>query len=236
MAVHRKKGLVLAYFKPWEILTDSVEPGTSQQGWGARLWQWGYSILTVREVILMNLWDLVGRQHQIYGSWCVCMYALIISFITMHGMCRSLKKSWREPWCHINPRCACAAKVTVLGLCVCLLPLFWHHRLRSGQRAILMAAQAWILIRRFSETTAFKSCGVKQERKSQYATKYCLTSTGLCHFAHCGSIRSYLNVKSWVKGKRYLQLQLSSGSEKWLTVSAWLWIICMCLHNSRMRV
>ena len=32
--------------------------------------------------------------------------------------------------------------------------------------------------------------------KSQYANEYCVISTGLCHFAHYESIRSYSKVKS----------------------------------------
>ena len=48
------------------------------------------------------------------------------------------------------------------------------------------------------------------------ANEYCLTSTGLCRFAHCRSVRSHLKVKSWSKAvlKHYLWIQLSSKSKK----------------------
>ena len=76
----------------------------------------------------------------------------------------------------INPRRACAARVTVLGsvcLCVCLLShispterLFVLKTLSRTQRATKVKKFVhWDLL----ETTAFKSYAAKHERKSQYA-------------------------------------------------------------------
>ena len=50
--------------------------------------------------------------------------------------------------------------------------------------------------------------------------------------AHCGSIRSYSKITSCVK--RYLRIQLSSRSEKRLTVRVVV-DIRVCLHSNRVR-
>ena len=77
----------------------------------------------------------------------------------------------------INPRRACAARVTVLGLCVCLsvcVSVKSHLTSRMSNRAIneqayLVAYERQKICGDFPETSAFKSYAKKHERKSQYA-------------------------------------------------------------------
>ena len=71
----------------------------------------------------------------------------------------------------INPRRACAARVTVVVLCVCLSVclfvcqrLFSHYRLRGGLCAIPTASVLQGQEKQrgdFAETAAFKRYGVK---------------------------------------------------------------------------
>ena len=69
-----------------------------------------------------------------------------------------------------NPRSACAARVTVLGLCVCLFVclsvcyhVFCHYAQRDGQKAIPMGSVPhWLYFRDFDKNAAFESYGVKQ--------------------------------------------------------------------------
>ena len=73
----------------------------------------------------------------------------------------------------INPRRACAARVTVVGF-VCVSVVKSHLTSRTSNRAInehayLVAYERQKICGDFPETTAFKSYAAKHERKSQYA-------------------------------------------------------------------
>ena len=80
----------------------------------------------------------------------------------------------------INPRRACAARVTVLGsvclsvcLCVCLSVkshLTYGASVRPENAVTYSAGnEGKKICGDLPETTAFKSCAAKHERKSQYA-------------------------------------------------------------------
>ena len=74
--------------------------------------------------------------------------------------------------CIINPRCACAARVTVVGLSVCLSVcrrLFWHYRLLGGLLAIPASSELCEPENQkgdFPETTAFERYAVKTSEKA----------------------------------------------------------------------
>ena len=70
----------------------------------------------------------------------------------------------------INPRCTCAARVTVVALsvCVCRL-LFWHYRLRGGLLAIPAASELRslknkqaIFLKRLRSRDAVKTSAVRR--------------------------------------------------------------------------
>ena len=76
----------------------------------------------------------------------------------------------------INPRRACAARVTVLGsVCLCVgVSVKSHLTSRMSNRAInehayLVAYERQKICGDLPETTAFKRYAAKHERKSQYA-------------------------------------------------------------------
>ena len=80
--------------------------------------------------------------------------------------------------CIINPRRACAARVTVLGrVCVCVsVCLSVKSHLTSGASVrpentvvYLAGNEGQNICGVFFETAPFKSYGVKRKRKSQYA-------------------------------------------------------------------
>ena len=71
--------------------------------------------------------------------------------------------------CFINPRRACAARVTVVGS-VCLSHLTSRISNRAvNERAYLVACERQKICGDLPETTAFKSYAAKHKRKSQYA-------------------------------------------------------------------
>ena len=82
----------------------------------------------------------------------------------------------------INPRRACAARVTVLGLSfrlsVCLsvcYHVFCHYVQQGGQKAIPTGSVPhWLDFQNgdFRKSTAFKSYGLKTKRTSQYANEH----------------------------------------------------------------
>ena len=79
-------------------------------------------------------------------------------------------------FCHIgvliNPRRACTARVTVVGLSVCLCVcrrLFWHYRLRGDLLAIPAASELREPEKEngdFPETVAFERYAVKTSEKA----------------------------------------------------------------------
>ena len=78
----------------------------------------------------------------------------------------------------INPRRACAARVTVLGLSfrlsVCY-HAFCHYAQQGGQKVIPTGSVPhWLDFENgdFRKSTAFKSYGVKTKRTSQYANEH----------------------------------------------------------------
>ena len=98
----------------------------------------------------------------------------------------------------INPRRACAARVTFchsvrpsvrLSVSVCY-HVFCHYAQQGGQRAIPTGSVPhWLDFKKgdFRKSTAFKSYGVKTKRTSQYANKHGPDSA---RFEHGGGSRS----------------------------------------------
>ena len=101
----------------------------------------------------------------------------------------------------INPRRACTARVTVLGLSfrpsvclsVCLsvcYHVFCHYAQQGGQKAIPTGSVPhWLDFKNgdFRKSTAFKSYGVKTKRTSQYANEH---GSDSARFEHGGGSRS----------------------------------------------
>ena len=81
----------------------------------------------------------------------------------------------------INPRRACAARVSVLGLSFCLsvrpfvcLSVFCHYAQQGGQKAIPTGSVPhWLDFKNgdFRKSNVFKSYGMKTKQTSQYANK-----------------------------------------------------------------
>ena len=101
----------------------------------------------------------------------------------------------------INPRRACAARVTVFGqsfrlsvhlsvrLSVCY-HVFCYSAQQGGQKAIPTGSVPhWLDFKNgdFRKSTAFKSYGVKTKRTSQYANKH---GSDFARFEHGGGSRS----------------------------------------------
>ena len=97
----------------------------------------------------------------------------------------------------INPRHACTARVTVLGLSfrlsvrlsVCY-HVFCHYAQQGGQKAIPTGSVPhWLDFKNgdFRKSTAFKSYGMKTKRTSQYANEH---GSDSAHFEHGGGSRS----------------------------------------------
>ena len=127
-------------------------------------------------------------------------------------------------WVLINTRRACAARVTLLGLCVCLSALILALRVTRRSKSDtnrFSATLAWFLW--FSWNRVVQKLWREKERKSQYAIEYCLTLTALCRFAHCESIKSYSKAKSWVKG--CTQTLPTNTATQW----EWETINCECM-------
>ena len=97
----------------------------------------------------------------------------------------------------VNPRRACAARVTVLGLSsvrlsVCL-SFSATTRNKGGQKAIPTGSVPhWLDFKNgdFRKSTAFKSYGVKTKRTSQYANEHGLPRPDSARFEHGGGSRS----------------------------------------------
>ena len=93
----------------------------------------------------------------------------------------------------INPRRACAARVTVLGLSIRLsvcYHVFCHYAQQGGQKAIPTGSVPhWLDFKNgdFRKSTAFKSYGVKTKRTSQYANEH---GSDSARFEHGGGSRS----------------------------------------------
>ena len=96
----------------------------------------------------------------------------------------------------INPRRACAARVTVLGLSFCPVRpsvrlsvcyhVFCHYAQQGGQRAIPTGSVPhWLDFKNgdFRKSTAFKSYGVKTKRTSQYANEHDLPRPDSARFS-----------------------------------------------------
>ena len=72
----------------------------------------------------------------------------------------------------VNPRCACAARVTVVGFVILSVKRDLTSRMSNraiSERAYSVAYERQKICGDFPETTAFKSYAEKHERKSQYA-------------------------------------------------------------------
>ena len=92
----------------------------------------------------------------------------------------------------INPRRACAARVTVVVLCVCLSAclfvydyIFSDYRLRGGSCAIPTSSVLQGHENKtgdFAETTAFERYGVKTSEKANMHNEHWLTSTAFSPF------------------------------------------------------
>ena len=70
----------------------------------------------------------------------------------------------------INPRCACAARVTVVGFVILSVKRDLTSRMSNraiSERAYSVAYERQKICGDFPETTAFKSYAEKHERKSQ---------------------------------------------------------------------
>ena len=71
----------------------------------------------------------------------------------------------------VNPRRACAARVTVLGLSVSVTTFSATTRNKAAKKAIPTGSVPhWLEIKKgdFRKSTAFKSYGVKTKRTSQH--------------------------------------------------------------------
>ena len=137
----------------------------------------------------------------------------------------------------INPRHACAAKVTVcvcVCVCVCLSALIlalratrWPKSDTNGFSAIL----AWFLNKRSLWNRLVQKLWHEKEHKSQYASEYCLTSTDLCCCAHCESIIKGQVVSQRMHSIATYEYNYPVGARNHqLIVSAWSQTICMYLH------
>ena len=86
----------------------------------------------------------------------------------------------------INPRRACAARVTVVG-CVCLsVCLFVYGASVRPENAVTYSAsnEGQNICGDLPETTAFKSYATKHERKSQYANYSDLPAVSFLRLTH----------------------------------------------------
>ena len=93
----------------------------------------------------------------------------------------------------INPRRACAARVTVVGsvcVCVCVCLSVKSHLTYGAsvrpENAVTYSAgnEGQTICGDLPETTAFKSYAAKHERKSQYANYSDLPAVGFLHLTH----------------------------------------------------
>ena len=72
----------------------------------------------------------------------------------------------------VNPRCACAARVTVVGFVILSVKRDLTSRMSNraiSERAYSVAYERQKICGDFPETIAFKSYAEKHERKSKYA-------------------------------------------------------------------
>ena len=82
-----------------------------------------------------------------------------------------LTANFGTAWTYTNPWCACAARVTVLGLCVylclsvCLLQLICDHRLQAIPTASVLREHCFKCCV-FPKMASFKIYGVKHQWKS----------------------------------------------------------------------
>ena len=104
-------------------------------------------------------------------------------------------------WGLVNPRRACAVRVTVLGLSfrlsvhlsVCLsvcYHVFCHYAQQGGQKAIPTGSVPhWLDFKNgdFCKSTAFKSYGMNTKQTSQYANEH---GSDSARFKHGGGSRS----------------------------------------------
>ena len=100
-------------------------------------------------------------------------------------------------WLHSNTtyECVCACACVYVCMSAALILALRATRRLKGNTNVFSSTLADLLTSDFHDFAAFKSYSVKHKRKSQYPNEYCLSPTGLCRFAHCGSIRSFSNVK-----------------------------------------
>ena len=119
------------------------------------------------EVIMLDCGWLIGP-----GMTWLLKYNLETWVLTTLG--KPLGKAMLLLRYFINPRRVCTARVTLLGLCVCVClsvchQLFWHYRLQGGPWAIPTASKQREPENKngvFPEATAFGKHGVKTSEKT----------------------------------------------------------------------
>ena len=90
----------------------------------------------------------------------------------------------------INPRHACAARVTVVVVCVSIhYPDIMNRSTNFTTYSVSGIGR--IICSVFSETAVFESYDVKHKRKWKYANYNWLTSTAFCLFAYRRASGSY---------------------------------------------
>ena len=116
---------------------------------------WRLSLVTLRKVVIN--YSYVGKNRG--GNCLLCLNASYARAVLL-----------------INPRRACAARVTVVVLSVCLSVcrrLFWHYRLWGGLLEIPAASElctrAWKINGWFSWNDCVREICRENKRKSQYA-------------------------------------------------------------------
>ena len=139
----------------------------------------------------MSLFLLTYPGVTISTSFVLKLYSKTIGLLYHHFYLNSNTPTLLQLYLTlVNPRRACAARVTVLGsvcLSVCLLShispmerLFVLKTLSRTQRATKVKK----IYGDFPETTAFKSYTAKHERKSQYANFYDLPAVSFLRLTH----------------------------------------------------
>ena len=118
----------------------------------------------------------------------------------------------------------------VLSICPSVDYHVFCHYARQGSPPKYQWFQCYtsrILKNEFHKSTAFKSYGVKQEQKSQYADEYCLTSTSLCrigHWKHQKLLKGQV-VSQWLHWNAFYEHSYTVGAR-----NNWLWARGCGLH------
>ena len=167
-----------------------------------------------------------GTVMSIVAYQCTSINMHMYIFIWI-GLPHTLSYPWR----------ACTAQVAVLSLSygqsICLLPRFLP--LRATRRPNPIPVLHW-----FRKSTAFKRYGVKQERKGQSASEYCLSSAGnaVLHTVEASENTQKSSHESKTAFKCYLRIQLypvgARNDQLWALVCGLY--LCVYIRSSRMHV